>query len=689
VWNEVDADTLRISSTVLDAYDAELTRAVERYADVALNRGVRAAEIREELGLTAPPAPAEGEEAAPPSDEWFTKMREVQSRASEESTKALARVRKVHRDGLEQVMPFLPPHQARALRGHLVSSVYKLLLVPNEFDKVYEIALAKRKDGEIGRSAWEPVQQIAEANELATRPLVAELMELADKKAEEAMPGFIVIGDAASGESDREDRSEKIRKGLADIDSANADTLRAAIGLPKPEKDAKREVKLGGINLDAAVGEAVGAVVGEAIMVGGDGEMVVLSGDDLAGGDFMFSGMGGMGGVARPMSREELDALAGKLGFSGEARAVFDEIAGRAAEARNAAEAEHKPKQTFEASGEAGMSFTITLSGEEGGVAMGDAGDREALVAAVDKAEETMFDELKATAAADKADAVEAARRARARTRLLPGETGAQAVDLTGLPERAALAEPARARIAEQLRGWDENSVAAIRSMKDEVKSLEKERDEIFQSAMTETTEDDGGGNVSVQRAVSISGDTGKRLEQIEERIRIARGRVADTNRRTLDGLVSALDGDAESQRALRRAFLRAANPSTYKLARDLEPFFTKAAAIVGDDAVAKDVVATMRGEWIEAREARCETYLVEKDRKAEAGSDPADGMKAMQLGMRERKKLREDLEQIEATAFRKLQDALIATVGAEKAKDLGELPVRKRASMPMIQIGN
>ena len=56
---------------------------------------------------------------------------------------------------------------------------------------------------------------------------------------------------------------------------------------------------------------------------------------------------------------------------------------------------------------------------------------------------------------------------------------------------------------------------------------------------------------------------------------------------------------------------------------------------------------------------------------------------------MRERKKLREDLEQIESTCFRKLQEALIVDVGADKAKELGELPARKRPQMPMIQIGN
>jgi hypothetical protein len=62
--------------------------------------------------------------------------------------------------------------------------------------------------------------------------------------------------------------------------------------------------------------------------------------------------------------------------------------------------------------------------------------------------------------------------------------------------------------------------------------------------------------------------------------------------------------------------------------------------------------------------------------------------MRQMQVRMRERKKLREDLEQLESTIFRKLQEAVVIEVGAEKAKDLGELPARKRPAMPMIEIG-
>jgi hypothetical protein len=63
--------------------------------------------------------------------------------------------------------------------------------------------------------------------------------------------------------------------------------------------------------------------------------------------------------------------------------------------------------------------------------------------------------------------------------------------------------------------------------------------------------------------------------------------------------------------------------------------------------------------------------------------------MAQMQTRMRERKKLREDLEQVEATVFRRLQELLVTEVGAEKAAQIGELPSRRRPAGATIRFGN
>ncbi len=693
VFNTLDPDTRRMANLALEVYEAELTRLLERYADAALARIVKAAEIREEVGLTAPPQPegdAAAGEATPAGDEWFRKMQDIQKRANEDVDKAVARIRKHHRDGLDQIMPILPALDARALRDHMVSGIYPALREKSEFDAVFDTAKGMRAKEEIDDFKWKSVIDIAEANEHSGRPVVLSMMDIIDRRAGDSQPGMIIVG----GDPDPETReqTDALRKQLRAIEESSASTLRAMLGIAEPEKGDGRGVVREGINLadvigGAAVGGDAEAQIGIAIVGSAGGDAIVLDGNDMAESGMIFSAMGGGTRVPRPMSREELDALATKLGFNKDSRAVFDEIAARCTEARNAAEKEFKSAPAFQAGdGENGMSFTITLGGD--GEAEFGGADNEKLAAAVETAEEAMFDELKA--AAENADAVEQARRARARMRLVVGESGASALDLVKVAEDAKLAAPAQARIADGVRAWDETSVGALRTMKSELKVLQAEREEIFQESTEEVTNDDGNGSVNVSRSMKIEGETAERLQKLEERISATRTRVATANRRALAGMLASLDGDEAAQRLLRRAAMRAEFPQIYRTPRDLEPYFTKAGAIEGVTASCKTAIDAVRAEWVESRESRCEDYCTAQQKAAEASLlNPDEGISQMQARMRERKKLREDLEQIESTCFRKLQEALIVDVGAEKAKELGELPARKRPQMPMIQIGN
>ena len=699
ILGTIDPESLTIVNTALDAYESELTRQLERYAEATFARIVKSAELMQELGIGEAPTAAEVDAGAggampvtedSPTGKWLESMREVQRRASEDTTKIVNRIRALHRQGLEQVMPLMKPAEARALRDHLAASNYPGLSVKSEFDAAYTTASKMRADGELDRTKWADAQSLAEANELATRPIAMALMELTDESRGESDFGVIIIdGAGAQGDTAAREKAERLRRDYASVDTANAESLRALLGIASPETQTARDGRAR-ISIEGGGGMQF---EGAAVMVGGVGgnEMVVLSGDDLGDAGIMFSSvMGGGGGmVAKPMTRAELDALAAKLGFDTSSRAVFDEVVARAAEARNTAERDLAPAAPqFEATGEDGMQVTIELA-MDGEGAVFEPGDRSKLAEAINTIEETMFDELKAVAAATRDDAVESARRARARVRLLPGESGMTAVDLIATTDEAKLPDAARARLDEALRTWDLGSVDALRSMKSEVRTLEAERDRVFEEATTEVVESDGNGNTSVNRSVSFSGELAERLQTLEQKIQTARARVADGNRRAVDGLVASLDGDDAAQRTLRRAFYRAANPSVYRSARDLEPFFAKAVAIDGLGDAAKRTVEAMRAEWIEAREARCEEFVTLMDKPADSlASDPEAGMQQMQVRMRERKKLREDLEQIEATIFRRLQEALVTEVGAEKAQAIGELPARRRAPVGTIQIG-
>lgn len=709
VITQIDPDAANIVNTALEAYEGELTRQLARYAEASFVRIVKAAEIREEMGIGAAPAiPAEGEgegkgkgeaKATPPGEEWFAKMREAQHRANEDTAKIATRIRKLHREALDQVMPLVHPDQAMSLRDHLVAALYPMLRSKSEFNTVYAIAKAMNDKAEIDRSKWKAVEDLAAAHDMATRAIVFEMMDAVDKMLEAGAGdgGMVMLFNsdgADEADAQKREKSDRLRNSLESLEASNAATLRATIGIAAP--DSKTTAQLGREGIHGALEGAMGQMAGVQIaMVGGDGEMVILSGDDFAIGEgpMMLGGLGLGGGgssIPRPMTREEIDALANKLGFEKDTRPMFDEIVARCAEARNIAEKELAPSAPILSTGdESGMSVTLTLSGE-GGVSIG-GGDNTKVIEAIEVAEETMFDELKAVVAADKTEANDAARRARARARLLIGESGMRGVDIVSVIERSDIPNAARAKIAADLKSWDENSVAAIRSMQAEVKDLARQQDEAFAEATTETTVDDGQGGIQSTRGVNIDDELSERLGQIENRRSKSRERVAELNRQTVDTIVAALEGDVAVQKTVRRGFLHAANPSVYKGARDLEPYFTKAEAIAGLTANGKAAVNAVRAEWIEARETRCEEFIDAQEQASKQGgaSGAAKEMQQIQNLTRERKKLRDDLEQVEATLFRKLQDVLIVDLGAEKAQALGELPVKKRSSMPSFQFSN
>ncbi|MEY4822485.1 MAG: hypothetical protein RLY72_2137, partial [Planctomycetota bacterium] len=661
--------------------------------------------IREEMGIGATPAiPAEGEgkgeaKATPPGEEWFAKMREAQHRANEDTAKIATRIRKLHREALDQVMPLVHPNQAMSLRDHLVAALYPMLRSKSEFNTVYAIAKAMNDKAELDRSKWRDVEDLSAAHDMATRAIVFEMMDAVDKMLEAGAgdSGMVMLFNsdgADEADAQKREKSDRLRNSLESLEASNAATLRATIGIAAP--DSKTTAQLGREGIHGALEGAMGQMAGVQIaMVGGDGEMVILSGDDFAIGEggMMLGGLGLGGGgssIPRPMTREEIDALAKKLGFEKDTRPMFDEIVARCAEARNIAEKELAPSAPILSTGdESGMSVTLTLSGE-GGVSIG-GGDNTKVIEAIEVAEETMFDELKAVVAADKTEANDAARRARARARLLIGESGMRGVDIVSVIERSDIPNAARAKIAADLKSWDENSVAAIRSMQAEVKDLARQQDEAFAEATTETTVDDGQGGIQSTRGVNIDDELSERLEQIENRRSKSRERVAELNRQTVDTIIAALEGDVAVQKTVRRGFLHAANPSAYKGARDLEPYFTKAEAIAGLTANGKAAVNAVRAEWIEARETRCEEFIDAQEQASKQGgaSGAAKEMQQIQNLTRERKKLRDDLEQVEATLFRKLQDVLMVDLGAEKAQELGELPVKKRSSMPSFQFSN
>jgi hypothetical protein len=703
-------------------YDAELTRLVERVAEEALELPVKSAELRAARGLSSTPQTDQALAAADAAEDkkarekklqqiteaWFREAQAVQQEARADLTQAERRVRKLHRDTLAQLDSVLPPDTARALRAELLRAVYPNVLSEKMFEATVAEITAMRAKGSLDDAQWAAVTAVIEAHGSAARPLVEKLMDFADENADRSFTTMFFVD--ANGETNADRPDKALRDELTALTARDTTALREAAGLRVVEQQVAVR---GGRQIDGLpniIGEAIGgagdgmevAIGATAVMMGSDGEMITLSGDDMedagmifGGGDFGGGFGGGVGGgprVVRPMGRDELDRLATLSQLDGAQRATFDEIAARAAEARKALE-ESEASDAPEAMTSEDGSFTITLSLAEDGGAVPTPTDRTKLMDGIDALEETMFDELRAAAASDRADAIERARRMRARARYTFGETGTHAVDLVAIADQAEMSDAARATAEAQLTEWDTAATTSMRAMRDELRNLAKRRDALFQEltqSFTSSTED----STSTNTAIEINEGAAKELAEVERASRDARTKIADTNRRVVDAVVAALNAESSAAQAVRRAFLRAANPAIYKLPRDLTPMFTIAASQVTSD-TGRQAIDRVRAAYIEEREARCEAYVNERDAEAKAGvaldplSDPTSAVKRMQADMRERRRLREDLEQIAATAFRALKEVVEREAGESGAKALGELPSKAKRTAPVIRFGN
>jgi len=675
---------------IFASYEADLTRQLERLADASFVRRVRAAEAREELGVSAFPQPAaEGDGTAAGSDaqsQWMQKMQEVQRRAGEEMSRIDAGIRRLHRDTLNAVAMALPPAQASAMRSYLVSEVYTGAGIAGGFDAIRKAAESRRAKGELDDARWEQVVAVIRSHDSELGPELSAFLDRLDGQA--ARGGGIAFG----AEQDREEIAaiDAVRQRCNDIIARQEGALRAALGTTTDDPSraiATRDIEMGG-------GMVVSGGVQIAVM-GGDGEAIALGTDDLADGGMVLGGMfggTGSGRIPRPMSGDELDQLAQRLGFGADTRAIFDEIVARASEARNAAEEADRAggAAAAEPLEDGAMAVTLTI-GEDGGMTIGESGpaDAEKLMQAIAAAEERMFDELKAAAEPAKTDAAEAARRARARTRLLVDERGPQSADVVAIVESASLDDAQRAAVADEVRTWDESSVSALQSMRAVVAQANEERAEILERASRTEEVEAGDGNTQIARTMRIDEEMTKTLQGLDQRIREARDAVVSRNRATIDALAARLESYPAAATAIRRGFYRTLEPGAYRASRDLEPFFSRAAALEGLRAETRTAIATIRAEWIESRETLCEAFVLEREKERAARSgDGGASFASFGALAQARKRLTADLEQLETSSIRRLRDLLTIEFGAEKAASIGDLAPRRARNTPMLEIG-
>ncbi len=673
----------------LDAYDLSLTQLLERMADAALARGVRIAEARAAQAANAGAAEQpEGEAGETDGGEWWRRMREITRAAESELREIDAKLRRLHRDTLGEIEIALSPQAAYALRADLVRGLYPTIASDGPFDATRRRVESLRAAGKLGESQAAAADAAIAAHDLAARPMLDGMMGLVDELVSNGLQSEISFGEEARDPELERIRGVLMRMGadLTELSNRDANELAAAVGL---DQQVEREVRGMAVVPTEVFGGGGGGFEGGGVQVsvvigGPDGEFTELSGEDL-GDDMMglaFVGPGSLGGassVAPRLDAKELDALAARLGLDGASRPLFDELVARAMEARNEAErAFAQATQPAQPEGEgAVMSFVI------GGPSGESLDARLAFARAIDESEERLFDDFRAVVAADKLLEAESARRARARTRLLAGENGAHAADFVAIVGNAALSDASRALLAGELRAWDESSVAALEAMRAAITESERIQADALKAATVESEVTLPDGTTQMARTVEFSADTSTRLGEAAKRASEARAAVADANRRTREALLALVAGDEAAAKAVRRGVARAMTPAAYRIPRDLEPFFARALAVEALPASTRGTIDALRAEWIESRETLCEAFVAAGEEPA-ASQSPA-GIDVQKLGARTaaRRKLRADLEQLEASVHRRLQETLLNEVGPGAADAVGPLPTRGAQRRP------
>ena len=241
----------------------------------------------------------------------------------------------------------------------------------------------------------------------------------------------------------------------------------------------------------------------------------------------------------------------------------------------------------------------------------------------------------------------------------------------------ATLSDASRAALAGELRAWDESSVAALEAMRAAVTESERIQAEALKAATVESEVTLPDGTTQMARTVEFSADASTRLGEAAKRASEARAAVADANRRTREALLTLVAADDAAAKEVRRGVARAMTPAAYRIPRDLEPFFARASAVEALPASTRSAIDALRAEWIESRESLCEAFVAAGDEPA-ASQSPA-GIDVQRLGARTaaRRKLRADLEQLEASVHRRLQETLLNEVGPVAADAVGPLPTR------------
>lgn len=673
---------------ILAVYEQELTRLWDRALVLAIDRPLRIAELRANRGIAAPvmPAPAAEGEAAPAFDQavfeqYWRSLQDLRREASADADAARRKVKDFHRLTLAQLEAVLDANAARNVRRWMIREKYPLLHEKGTPEPLFAEAAELHDADKLDDAAWGSVEAERAAYDAEVHPIVDEVMKLSDA---DSNSGMIMFFEAGQQQSDKQAILE--RKSL--VDARSVERMRAILGKPADEVTPP-QVSQGGMSftIDGGtidLGEALGEAVTASVMIGvgdGNGEMIIVSGDEFSGGSFASMGYGGGDRrIAKAMSRADADALAKRLSISEAERVVFDAVFEDYALNGKNIEASFSPKSDHSADDSPQVMFGAMRAMQ---------GQLAELRGAIEAADASFFADLGVVCpTAMESGALAAAEHARARALATSGEApSAATADIAEAFIAAEVSAEGRASALESVTAWEQEASPQFTSRAHELDAIARQRMQLENEMQIEMTHSESAGGVSQSTTVTVAGDNEKILDKmltLEARQTALSVKAEKSNLAALGNICAALpevDGTK-----LRRAWQRLAYPRVYDAGSSAEGIFVKALALRELSAEQRAAIEVMKSEYNEAVEALAGEFIA---RPAPARANLGDGPEglnivAMQTAERERKRLTADREELNQSAVRRLKETLGADLGAK----VGDLPVKKKRSPMQFQIG-
>lgn len=677
-------DRLAVEAEVT-ATEGQVTTLLRRISELSLEEPIRFADARANQ-----PEPTEGGLAG------FEARRKLMAAVREPELEARQRLRRSLRESAGRLERLLPPEQSAALHDRFVAASAPQIATPR--DPVP--ALVAEVTGSLEPAQAEELARIASDHASRRRDLDRRIMAALEEESRESADGGFNMVFSTGDEEDLErpvPESIRLLAARRELDDATTALLvatapalagaverRAARGEQGPRVVSGNAVGGNTITIESTaleLGEAGGGVF---VFSSGDGEGIAMVAS-VQGGDF---DIGATGGIGKPMSRQDLDALRTRYGIDGDASVVldvlFEEYLGRWRDVEAAEIAELK-------------SLPGGLGGPPiAGAAQADAASiarrfalRRAILERLLALDGEFFDSLGAALSQGvAAEEIERLRRERIRDAVRSTSRGggsfagpvaldasaAESADLVRVAREALLSPATRSALAGRVDEWDRAATTMLRD-RFETSIVAQQRLAELDLAIAKTVvAEDAPGSRRVTREVRLSSEMPEfaKMEEVRRTIAAADRRMREFNDAACRGLLDAIADPAERV-AFEDAWDRAVYPQVFRDPKSAEPMLARAANLGSLDPGQLAAIAALTAEYRGEVRRIAKEMISSQQTAVAAGPGPGAGPEPIDVRALQRRqdvgsRLRFERSELNERTLRRLKEILgeegLAAVG-------------------------